>query len=271
MLPENYFVNIMDLINSVNNQRVKDLVKLQKASERREKKLIIIDGAREIESAEKSGVEILELFYCPSLIKKEVKDFFGLDREKITEVAEAVFMKICYKEKPDGYFALAKIKELGLNEITVKGAPLVIVLESVEKPGNLGAIIRTAYAVGADAIIINDSQTDIYNPNVIRASEGFVFNKQIAVAPVEETVAWLKKNKIISYAAATTGKNNYTKEKLLGPTAVILGSEAFGLSDKWLKSADKLVKIPMEKGIDSLNVSVSAAVILYEALRQRGK
>lgn len=259
----------MNLINSLNNQRVKDLVKLKKASERRDKQLIIIDGAREIELAKKTGINILELFYCPALIKKEVKDFFGFDREKITEVSEAVFQKICYKENPDGYFAVAKTTPIKLSEIKLSDTPLIIVLEAVEKPGNLGAILRTAYAVNVDAIIINDSQTDIYNPNVIRASEGFVFKKPIVVASVEETATWLRSNKILSYAAATTGKNNYTKEKMNLPLAIIFGSEADGLSDKWLKKADKLVKIPMEKGIDSLNVSVSAAILLYEALKQR--
>lgn len=261
----------MELINSVNNQKIKDLVKLQKASERREKQFIIIDGAREIELAKKSGVDILELFYCPALIRKEEKNFFSITQEKITEVSEAVFKKICYKENPDGYFALARMELIGLDKIRLSGNPLLVILEAVEKPGNLGAIIRTAYAAGVDAIIINDSQTDIYNPNVIRASEGFVFNKPIVIASVEETADWLRGNKILSYAAATTGKNNYTKEKLSLPAAIILGSEAYGLSDKWLKRADKLIKIPMEKGIDSLNVSVSGAIIIYEALRQREK
>lgn len=261
----------MNLINSLNNQKIKDLVKLQKASERKAQQLIIIDGAREIGLAKKSGVELVELFYCPALVKKEVKDFFGLDHEKITEITEAVFKKICYKENPDGYFALVKMKLIGLDKIKLSSNPLLVILEAVEKPGNLGAIIRTAYAAGVDAIIINDSQTDIYNPNVIRASEGFIFNKPIITASVEETADWLRSNKILSYAAATTGKNNYTKEKLSKPAAIILGSEAYGLSDKWLKRADKLIKIPMEKGIDSLNVSVSGAIIIYEALRQREK
>ena len=147
----------MNLINSLNNQKIKDLVKLKKAGERKEKQLIIIDGAREIELAKKSGVEILELFYCPALIKKEMKDFFGLSQEKITETTEAVFKKICYKESPDGYFAVAKTKLIGLDKIKLSSNPLVIILEAVEKPGNLGAIIRTAYAAGAEAIIINDS------------------------------------------------------------------------------------------------------------------
>jgi TrmH family RNA methyltransferase len=233
--------------------------------------LFIIDGAREIELAKRAGVEIIELFYAPELIKKEVKDFFGLTNDKITETTKAVFQKMCYKENPDGYLALAKLKTQTLSSIKLTKNPLVVVLEALEKPGNLGAIIRTAYAVGVEVIIINDSQTDIYNPNVIRASEGLIFSQPLAVSSVEETIKWLADNKIVSYAAATTGKLNYTKEKMNKPLAIILGSEARGLSEKWLKKADKLIKIPMKKGIDSLNVSVSAAILLYEALRQREK
>lgn len=261
----------MNVINSINNQKIKDIVKLRKASERKERGIIIVDGVREIELAKLSGNEIVELFYCPTLVKKEVKDFFGLNRDLITETSEAVFEKICYKENPDGYFALIKMRASKLKEIKLSKKPLIVILEAVEKPGNLGAILRTAYAVGVEAIIINDNQTDIYNPNVIRASEGFIFKIPIVIASVEETCVWLKENKITSFAAATGGKNIYTKEKMNSATALILGSEANGLSDKWLKRADKLVKIPMVKGIDSLNVSVSAAVLMYEALRQREK
>jgi len=259
----------MNIINSANNQKIKEIAKLQKAGERHARGLFIIDGAREIELAQKSGTEILELFYSPELIKKDVSDFFSLERNKITEVSETAFKKICYKENPDGYLAVAKIGIISLKQIKLSKNPLVVVLETVEKPGNLGAILRTAYAAGVDAIIINNSQTDIYNPNVIRASEGFVFSKPLAVASVEETIKWLAENKILSYAAATTGKNNYNKEKMDMPLAIILGSEANGLSEKWLKMANKLVKIPMKKGIDSLNVSVSAAILIYEAIRQR--
>jgi len=259
----------MNIINSSNNQKIKDIVKLKKASERKAKQIVVVDGAREIELAKKSGNEILELFYCPELIKKEVKDFFGLNSEKITETSSAVFEKICYKESPDGYLALVRARTQTLRQLKLSKKPLLVILEAVEKPGNLGAILRSSYAAGVEAIIINDNQTDIYNPNVIRASEGFIFNLPVVVASIEETRDWLRENKIISLAAATSGKNNYTKEKMGGPLAIVLGSEAFGLSDKWLKSADKLIKIPMAKGIDSLNVSVAAAVLMYEALRQR--
>ena len=259
----------MKIINSLNNQKIKDLVKLHKSSERKKRGLFIIDGAREIELAQKEGVEVLELFYCPKLIKRPGDNFFGIEREKITEISEDVFAKICYKEKTDGYFAVAKEKFIKFEQIGLSRKPLLIILEAVEKPGNLGAILRTAYAAGVDAIIMNDNQTDIYNPNVIRASEGFVFCTPIIIASVEETAKWLRKNNILSFAAATTAKGKYTKENMNLPIAIILGSEAQGLSDKWLIMANKLVKIPMNKGIDSLNVSVSAAILLYEVLRQR--
>lgn len=258
----------MILINSLKNQKVKDLEKLKKTTARRKSSLILVDGKREIESALESGVEINELIYCPEIAGD--KNYFSkkISEEKIVNVSQPVFKKVCYKEKPDGYLAVVKTKDFKLSDIKTK-KPLVVILEAVEKPGNLGAIIRTAYAAGVDAIVLNDSQTDIYNPNVIRASEGFVFKVKIVKANRLETVTWLKEQKINSYAAATGAKINYTKENLSGSIAIVLGTEADGLSKDWLKAADKIIKIPMKTGIDSLNVSVSAAIILYEALRQR--
>jgi TrmH family RNA methyltransferase len=261
-------------IDSLNNQTVKDIVRLGKAGIRKEKGLIIIDGAREISLAVKSGLKIEKLFYCPILVKKKNENaakFFGVAAEKIIEVSQPVFQKICYKENPDGFLAVAiESAETVLADFKPSKKSLIIILENVEKPGNLGAILRTAYAVGAAAIIINDNQTDIYNPNVIRASEGYVFAAKIIKASVEETVKWLKKNKIKSFGAASRGSKNYFKVDLSGATAIVLGSEADGLSAQWLKSADSLIKIPMSAGMDSLNVSVAAAVILFEAVRQRG-
>lgn len=258
----------MILINSLKNQKVKDLEKLKKTVVRKKNNLVLIDGKREIESALEAQVEVNELIYCSEIAGDNNYFLKNISEEKIVNVSKPVFEKICYKEKPDGYLALAKTKDLKLSDIKAKN-PLIIILEAVEKPGNLGAIIRTAYATGVDAIILNDSQTDIYNPNVIRASEGFVFKVKIVKANRLETVTWLKEQKINSYAAATGAKINYTKENLSGSIAIILGTEADGLSKDWLKAADKIIKIPMKTGIDSLNVSVSAAIILYEALRQR--
>ncbi|MFA5109259.1 MAG: RNA methyltransferase [Patescibacteria group bacterium] len=262
----------MNTIVSLNNQIIKDLVRLKKAGERKDRGLIIIDGAREIKTAVEAGVEIVALFYCPELVKNPsapAGNFFNLSEEKIIKVSEAVFDKICYKENPDGFLATAQPQQTFLADIKLKNNPLIVILEAVEKPGNLGAILRTAYAADATAVIINDSQTDIYNPNVIRASEGCVFAKTIVKAETTETISWLKENKIKSFGAATGGLKSYTKADLRGAAAIVFGSESEGLSEQWLRAAEELIKIPMKKGIDSLNVSVSAAVILYEALRQR--
>ncbi len=261
----------MMTITSLSNPKVKELSILRKASVRRERGLFLIDGAREIVLAQKAGVGIVELYYCPDLINKWPKDqSFGLNSKKMIEVSEKVFQKVCYKEKPDGFLALAKTKQLELKDIKLTRQPLIIILEGVEKPGNLGAILRTSYAAQVDVIIINDYQTDIYNPNVIRASEGCLFFNQVVLASVEQTIQWLKDKKIKSLATTTSGAESYTKADFKKANAIILGSEAQGLSQKWLKEADDLIKIPMKKGLDSLNVSVSAAVILFEALRQKG-
>lgn len=259
-------------ITSTANQTIKDLLKLKKPKERKGKGLIVIDGAREIEAAVRAGLEISSLFCCPSFLKEsgiKIGNFFGVDNEKIITVSDIVFEKICYKDNPDGFLAIAKQPEIKLQDIKLGKNPLIVILENVEKPGNLGAIIRTAYAAGVTAIIVNDSQTDIYNPNAIRASEGYIFRINIVNVDLDATMKWLKGNNIKSFAAATSAKTLYTDENFREPSAVVLGSEADGLSEKWLESADKLVKIPMAAGMDSLNVSVSAAILVFEALRQR--
>ena len=161
------------------------------------------------------------------------------------------------------------MKTKNLEEIKLSENPLIIVLENIEKPGNLGAIMRTAYAAEVDAIIINDNQTDIFNPNVVRASEGHIFTNQITVAEVSETEAWLKKNGVKIVATSIEKSKSYTEVDYKGGVAVVFGSEADGLSKKWLKLANETVKIPMKKGIDSLNVSVSMAIITFECKRQR--
>lgn len=258
-------------INSLSNKKIKEIEQLKKSRVRKKLGLTVVDGFREILLAYQAGWEIIELFYCPELIKKGDIKFFNLDDKKIIEVSSGVFNKICYKEKPDGFLAIIKSREFSLADIKLSRQPLIIILEKVEKPGNIGAILRTAYAAGVDALIINDGQTDIYNPNIIRASEGFIFLKPIINSSFTETVLWLENKEIKSVAAATSAAKNYTKINFKKGVAIVLGSEDSGLSKKWLESADELAKIKMEKGIDSLNVSVSAAVIIYEALRQRAE
>jgi len=256
-------------ITSFTNQKIKDVLCLKKAGARKEAGRILVDGEREIALAFKAGLIIEELFVLSSVLKKGVRRPAEYGAKEIYEVTEEIFKKICYKDKPEGWLAVARTRSKSLTDIKLGRRPLVIVLEAVEKPGNLGAIIRTAYAAQADAVIINDSQTDIYNPNVIRASEGLLFAEPVVRASVAETAAWLKKNKIKTFGAATSGRKNYIKADLSGSAALVFGSEADGLSKEWLGKADELIKIPMRAGVDSLNVSVSAAVMVYEALRQR--
>ena len=256
-------------ITSLDNKKIKDVIFLYKNKNRQEKGLIIVDGLREIILAKKAGLEIVELYFCPDLLKESLDRFYSLDERKKIEVSEAVFKKICYKENPDGFLALIKKPEQDIKKIKLSKKPLIVILEAVEKPGNLGAIIRTAYAAGVEAIIINEGQTDIYNPNVIRASEGLIFFQPIFNLSLKETFLFFKKNKIKTFAAGTKGSIDYLNADYNQACAVVLGSEDKGLSEKWLKGADKVIKINMKDGVDSLNVSVSGAIIIFEALRQR--
>ncbi|MFA6514179.1 MAG: RNA methyltransferase [Patescibacteria group bacterium] len=259
----------MTNINSLENKKIKEIVKLRKAGTRKDKGVFLIDGKREIELAFKSGVDIQEIFYCPDFSPEYPSLLKKVPENKLIIVSKLVFQKISYKESPDGFLAIASYQNYCLDDVKLSANPLIIILESVEKPGNIGAIMRTAYAAGVDAIIINDNQTDIFNPNIIRASEGHIFNNQVVVASVSETATWLKKNGIKSLAAATKKSNNYLEVDLTEPIALVFGSESDGLSAQWLKSANERILIPMKDGMDSLNVSVSAAIIVFEAIRQR--
>jgi RNA methyltransferase, TrmH family len=261
----------MELITSTGNPRIKNIVKLQeKASERKAQGLIVIEGGREIGLAMGAGIEITELFICPEIRRNADPGSEELFKAiACTEITKEVFSKIAYREGSDGLVALARPGQHSLENIKLSANPLVIVLEAVEKPGNLGAILRTADAAHADAVIICDPKTDIYNPNVIRASIGTVFTCQVAAAATEDVMDWLKKNSITPYAAALSAQTTYTEARLEKPCAIVMGTEADGLSEKWLKGAEQ-IKIPMLGKIDSLNVSTSCAVIVFEAVRRRG-
>lgn len=255
----------MSKITSTQNQKIKDLIKLRKSNKRKKTGLVLVDGLREIKEAYNSNFKIIELFFCPELIKEDYD--FKLNK---TQLSEKVFKKIAYPENPDGWLALVKPSNFTLKDINSKKEMFIIILEGLEKPGNLGAIIRTASAVKADAVIINDQKIDPYNPNVIRASTGMVFSTKTVVAKQEETYNWLKNNKLNILATSSKSRKSYYDTNFKKSTALIFGSEAFGLSDFWFKKADSLVKIPIRKDLDSLNVSVSVAVFAFEVLRQRG-
>jgi len=262
------------MITSSQNPKIKEVIKLRKANQRKKSDLIIIEGEKEIGLALAAGVKIKELFVAPNIINSPLERGRGVFSSRtnvidVTELSSEVFSKISFRENADGYLSLAKPRYLSLEKIKLSKSPLVVILESVEKPGNLGAILRTCDAAGADALIVIDQQTDIYNPNVIRSSLGTVFTKQVVVADFTDVQSWLKKNKIKSYAATPNTDQYFTEMDFRGATAIVIGTEHEGLSDKWLEAADCKIKIPMFGKIDSLNASVSAAVLLYEAVRQR--
>lgn len=255
----------MKEINSLQNPTVKSLVKLRDSGERKKQGLFLIEGLKELGLAIEAGVEIKNIFVSPGFAKTEL----DLPEDKVIKVEKKVFEKISYRENPDGYLATAKTKVLKLSDIKLSQSPLVIILESVEKPGNLGAILRTADAAGADAVVITDPKTDIYNPNTIRSSRGTIFTKPVVIADKKEIKNWCEKNKIKIYAASLEAAKVYTEANFKSGTAILLGTEDKGLTREWLDLSDERIIIPMRGKIDSLNVSVSASVILYEVLRQR--
>ncbi|MBD3247692.1 RNA methyltransferase [Candidatus Falkowbacteria bacterium] len=259
-----------NFITSLTNPKIKNAIKLRKPRESKKQDLILVEGEKEISLALKGGFEIKELFYCASF-KRRANSELGIYNKNIIRVSKKVFEKISYRDNPDGFLALVKRQETQLFEVKLSKAPLVIVLEGIEKPGNLGAILRTADAAGVDAVILNDSHIDIYNPNAIRSSIGTIFMKQVVEASRVNTIKWLKKNKIRSFATSKAGKSDYSKANYKKATAFIMGSEHDGLSEAWKKAADDFIKIPMKGSASSLNLSVSTAILVYEAISQRGK
>lgn len=262
----------MEKITSLQNTRIKNIVKLGKAKERKEQDLFILEGARELTLALSVGYKADSVFVCPELFTKtdypHVLD--SITEDLIYEVSQQVFEKVAYREGSDGLIALMKPKQHSLVDLSIKSNPFIIILEAVEKPGNLGAILRTADAAQVDAVIVCDPQTDVYNPNAIRSSVGCIFTVPVAVCSSTEALAWLKQQGITSYAAELQASEWYQDVNYTTPSAIVMGTEADGLTDFWLNNADKRIKIPMRGKIDSLNVSVSTAVITFEAMRQRG-
>ncbi|MBU8892042.1 MAG: RNA methyltransferase [Bacteroidales bacterium] len=260
----------MERITSTQNPKIKNIVRLQqKSSERKNQNLFVIEGLREISLAMQAGIKLKSVFICAGIIPyDEVMASLSFDLQSF-EISREVFEKLAYRGSTEGVIAIAEPKPYSLNDIVLQTNPLVVVLESVEKPGNLGAILRTADAAKVDAIIICDPLTDIYNPNVVRSSVGCVFTNQVIACSSDEAIKWLKEKNIKSYAAALTAKKFYHETDLTKPVAIVMGTEADGLTEKWLKNTDEQIIIPMSGKIDSLNVSTSTAIIVFEAMRQR--
>lgn len=264
-----------EVLSSHRNPKIMDLKLLsEKSKYRRERGVFIAEGKKEVERAIKCGFKLLESYICPEIYKEEHSGSHGdicLNNHEAKQyiISKELYSKIAYREGTEGVIAIFKTRELKLDNINISQTPLIIILESVEKPGNLGAVIRTADAVKADAVIVCDPLTDLFNPNIIRSSIGGIFSVQVCAASSEDTYKWLVDNNITILTAQLQDSNWYHEQDMRGGMAIVMGTESEGLSAFWRDRAHKRIKIPMMGLLDSLNVSVSAAVICYEALRQR--
>lgn len=258
------------VLSSTSNPKVKFLLSLEKPRERRKQQLFVIEGRKEIMHALKAGYKIGNIFYCIDQLKESDLEPELTKDKLVIPVTQEVFDKIAIRENSGGVIAVAEMKTHNLADIKTNGTPLYLVLESVEKPGNLGAILRTADAAGLSAVIICDPQTDIYNPNVIRSSIGCLFTQPVAIANSSETIAWLQKHGFAIWCTYLPASKPYYEIDYTKAGAIVMGTEATGLSPEWVKAASSNIIIPMAGEADSMNVSTSAAVVVFEARRQRG-
>ncbi|MDB5281337.1 MAG: hypothetical protein JWO06_412 [Bacteroidota bacterium] len=261
-------------ITSIQNPKIKLLKKLEKASERREQNLFVIEGLRETVLAHRAGYEIVSVFVNEEILKQDGDyDFSELEQEKLKpdffHISKEVYDSLAYRETTEGIIATARPQAHGLDELKLSDTPLILIIEAVEKPGNLGAMLRTCDAAAVDAVFICDAKTDIYNSNVIRSSVGTVFTNPIVICDSQQAIDFLKSKGITIFAAELSTSKFYYQQNFKKASAIVVGTEAHGLSQTWINSADEKIKIPMLGQIDSLNVSVSAAVLLFEAVRQR--
>ena len=255
-------------ISSLQNVKVKQLLLLQqKSSERRKTGLFVVEGMRELRHCIEAGYVVDGVFLCPSLMSEESEDV--LPPSQVYEVSPAVYEKIAYRGSTEGVVALVRARMLRLEDLRLPETPLIVVLESVEKPGNLGAVLRSADAAGADAVVVCDALTDLYNPNLIRASIGALFTVPTVAVSSEACIAFLKARGIRILTAQLQDSELYYDTDMRHGTAIVMGTESTGLTDCWRKAADAHIRIPMCGRLDSLNVSVSAAILLFEAVRQR--
>lgn len=261
-------------ITSAQNSTIKELVQLREKSRlRKQTQTFLIEGLREITLAIQGNYLIQTILADVSIFHDEEieKLLHSVDYEiDVIKISNDVYQKLALRESTEGILAVAKSKDLLLKSIVFKNEnPLILVVEAPEKPGNIGALLRTADAAGLDAVLIANPKTDIYNPNIIRSSIGCVFTTQIATGTTSEIISFLKENNINIYGATLTASVEYQTVDYSKSSAIIVGTEATGLTDEWLQSTSKNIIIPMRGTIDSMNVSVSAAIILFEAVRQR--
>jgi RNA methyltransferase, TrmH family len=262
------------VVTSVANPRVKAATALRDRRERDRAGLTLVDGAREVRRALDAGSEVVEAFVCEPLLAgpdaRAALDTLRARGVPTQSTSEAVFAKLAFGERAEGILAVVRIPSTALADLVLPDDPLVVVIEGVEKPGNVGAVLRSADGAGADAVIAASPRTDLFNPNAIRASAGTMFTVPTGAAPTQEVLAWLGDRGLRIVAARVGVGQRYTDADLTGPLALILGAEADGLTDAWMATGVEAVSLPMLGVADSLNVSTSAAILLYEARRQRG-
>lgn len=262
-------------ITSTQNPAIKRLLQLQEKSRARKKEgVFIAEGVREIQLASRANFEILTIYFCDALFSSEGLQeltFAGNRKPEIIELSTEVYSKVAYRGSTEGLIAVIKTRDTSLDHLKLnKKNALLLVAEAPEKPGNIGALLRTADAAAVDAVLIANPRTDVYNPNIIRSSVGCVFTNKIATGTTGEIIAFLKQHQINIYAAALQASKNYSSVDLTGASAIVVGTEATGLSNEWLDSSTQNIKIPMQGEIDSMNVSVAAGILIFEAKRQRG-
>ena len=266
-----------DEIKSLQNPKIKRVIKLNERRDRNNSGLFLIEGYREIKRAADSRVHIKTLYICPALFLGSNEDaLIAQIKEAGAEIipcSKQVFEKISYRDRPDGLIAIAAQMQKTLSDLipllAAKKNPFLVVAEAIEKPGNLGTILRSCDAAGVDGVIVCDRCTDIYNPNVVRASVGTLFTQPVVEASSGETHLWLQEKKIRIIAATPSARQEFTEANLSGPVAIVVGTEQLGLSEAWMKAADLQVRIPMLGAADSLNVATATTLLLYEVLRQR--
>ncbi len=269
-------------ITSPTNPRVKAVVRLADRRARDEARRTVVEGAREVRLALAAGVVPAEAYLCPELIAgpeaetaaRHLVDITATGMTELFYVSPAVFEKMAYRGGSGGVLLVIPYRNRSLDDLIFRAAPFLVVVEEAEKPGNLGAILRTADAAGVDALIVptlpGAAGTDPHNPNVIRASLGAYFTVPTVLAPADEIIAWLLRQGIPIIATTPAAETRYTDADLTGPVTVVMGSEAWGLSERWLAAAGVRVRIPMAGRVDSLNLSAATALLLYEVVRQRG-
>jgi TrmH family RNA methyltransferase len=259
-------------LSSIQNPRVKQVVRLRDRRHRDQEGLMLVEGREELSLALAGGAEPVTLFVCPALLSDQhaalLTQAQAVAREVI-EVTPAVFEKIAYRDNPDGWLAVLPALRRELETLPAADVPLWLIAEAIEKPGNLGALLRSADAAGASGVIVCDPATDVNNPNVVRSSRGTLFTVPVAVATAEAAFAWLRERSVPIVAATPQASQMYTSVNLTGPVAIAVGTEHAGLSDRWLTHASVQVRIPMLGQVNSLNVATAATLLLYEAVRQR--